>query len=84
MPPITITRVMPTARIPRTVTWSRIFNALRTEKKTLVVKVKMTQSRIKPRRGPWTPTTQLAQEALLEVATGADASTMAFFVSVIS
>ena len=84
MPPITMTRVMPTARIPRTVTCSRTFSALRTEKKTLVVRVKITHRRIRPRSGPWTPMTQLAQDALLDVAMGAGASAMAFFVSLIA
>src|SRR5246127_2571930 len=84
IPPITMTRVMPTARIPRTVTWSRIFKALRTEKKTLVVKVKITHRRIRPRSGPWTPMTQLAQDAPFEVAMGAGASAMAFLVSLIA
>jgi hypothetical protein len=57
---------------------------LRTEKKTLVVKEKITHRRIRPRSGPWTPMTQLAQDAPFEVATGADESTVAFFVSLIA
>jgi hypothetical protein len=46
--------------------------------------VKTTHKRIKPRSGPWTPTTQLVQEVVLGVAIEADVSTMAFLVSLIA
>ena len=52
MPPMTMTRVMPMARMPSTVTWSRMLRALRTEKKYSEAKENTAISNARPISGP--------------------------------
>src|SRR6202035_229613 len=50
-----------------------MFNAFRTDKNTLVVQEKIMQSSTRPKSGPCTPITQLAQPNLRLVLAGASA-----------
>src|SRR6478672_11729735 len=63
MPPMTITAVIPIARIPKTVTWSKTFSRFRNERKALVAKENTTPSTTSPIKGPCTPMSLLAKAA---------------------